>query len=329
MTNFFENGLPFDPEAPSYQLKEELTATFSEEAWFVAAGTTRVGEQEAAFLTIDQLALSPLEIFVGVHQVLSGGIGTFLLSEILLGRETIQLNSSDERQLPRLVIEMSLGSAQRTSVSTTVPLLEGGQRVRLQGGQGTGTLATTVGHANGPMLLTNQHVLGAAATGDAVEVELGGVWQVAGQYECGSYSDVPFGALSTTIDAGLARLEPSGIPVGAVRGIAGHVTPARWYDVGTAVQKVGASTGRTTAEIDSLTANVRVNGSVFQNQIRVRSVQPFQQPGDSGSLLLTASSTPQAAGLLHAHQKENGVSKPEVAFASHWGAVAQALGISL
>lgn len=335
MTNFLGDGLPFNPETPAHRLKNQLTDLFFDEDWFVGAGVRAIGGRQGAFLMVDQLALSPKLIYAGFFRVL-GGAFPALLSEDTLP-EAIYLSDDDifyhhvpvNDNAPLLAIEMTLGEASPTTAPTAAYVTEGGQRIRLHGQESSGTLATVVNHHNGPMLLTNQHVLAAANQGDPVEVEIGGVWHVVGTYECGSLASIRLGASMFTVDAALARLASAGTNVGRVVGFSNRVATAGPCRQGTPVQKMGARTARTTGDIESVEFNVKIGGVRFENQILVRSGTPFQEPGDSGSLLLTDAPSPSAVGLLHGHVVRNGIGMAHLAIASPWQAVAASLCITL
>lgn len=335
MTNFLGDGLPFNPETPAHRLKNQLTDLFFDEDWFVGAGVRGIEGRQGAFLMVDQLALSPKLIFAGFINVIRNVFPDLLEMGIApqgfhLGENDIfYVNHQPDDDALLLAIEMTLGEVRPTSMPKPAYVTEGGQRIRLHGQESSGTLATVVNHHNGPMLLTNQHVLAAATPGDPVEVEIGGVWHVVGTYECGSLASIRLGASMFTVDAALARLASVGTNVGSVVGFSNRIATAGPCSQDTPVQKMGARTGRTTGDIESVEFNVKIGGVRFENQILVRSKTPFQEPGDSGSLLLTDEPSPSAVGLLHGHVVSNGISMSHLAIASPWQAVAASLCITL
>jgi hypothetical protein len=116
-------------------------------------------------------------------------------------------------------------------------------------------------------------------------------------------AQVKFGGASNTIDAAIAAVEPGDVSsdianVGAIASTTVDASP------GLAVQKMGSCSCLTTGTISAIGAHGKVSyggGKVakFVDQILIN-VQNFGEPGDSGSLIVTQESCPQAVGLLFA-----------------------------
>ena len=117
MTNFFGDGLPFNPDAPAHRLKEQLTDLFFNEDWFVGAGVRRMEGRQEAFLMVDQLALSPKLIFAGFGNIIRSAFPN--LFEAGNAPAAVHLGGNDifytEPRLgddaPFLAIEMTLSGA--------------------------------------------------------------------------------------------------------------------------------------------------------------------------------------------------------------------------
>jgi hypothetical protein len=118
--------------------------------------------------------------------------------------------------------------------------------------------------------------------------------------------EIKFGG-TNTVDAAIAAITPDKVSADILNigGIADSVaTPS----VGLAVQKMGRSTCLTTGTISSIGGNFKINyggGNTanFVNQIVIKGPRPpnnFGGPGDSGSLVVTRDTCPQAVGLLFA-----------------------------
>lgn len=114
-----------------------------------------------------------------------------------------------------------------------------------------------------------------------------------------------------TIDAAIAAVDPGDVSpdilnIGPIASSVVTATP------GMAVQKMGRSTCLTTGTISAVSVNAKVNYSFtgkkiakFINQIAI-SGEDFSEAGDSGSLIVTQDSCPQAVGLLFADGENDG-----------------------
>ncbi len=116
---------------------------------------------------------------------------------------------------------------------------------------------------------------------------------------------VEFGKATNTIDAAIAAVDPADVSadilnIGPIA--SSVVTPT----LGLPVQKMGRSTCLTTGTIAAVAVNAIVNYSdtggrklaKFVNQIQIDG--DFAAAGDSGSLIVTQDTCPQAVGLLFA-----------------------------
>jgi hypothetical protein len=121
---------------------------------------------------------------------------------------------------------------------------------------------------------------------------------------------IKFGNKTNTIDAAIAAVEPGDVSADILNigEIAGTVVAA---SPGMSVEKMGRTTCFTTGSISAVGVNGTVNYSEtggkklakFVNQIVIDSSGPpnnFGGPGDSGSLIVTQESCPEAVGLLFA-----------------------------
>ncbi len=114
---------------------------------------------------------------------------------------------------------------------------------------------------------------------------------------------IKFGSGKNTIDAAIALIKPEDVDANIVNigGIASTVVDTPMP--GLAVQKMGRSTCLTTATISQVSVKAIVNygggkKAKFVNQIVIDG--DFSSAGDSGSLIVTQDSCPQAVALLFA-----------------------------
>ena len=121
---------------------------------------------------------------------------------------------------------------------------------------------------------------------------------------------IKFGKATNTIDAAIAAVKPGDVSADILNigEIAGTVVTA---SPGMSVEKMGRTTCFTTGSISAVGVNGTINYSdtggkklaKFVNQIVIDSSGPpnnFGGPGDSGSLIVTQESCPEAVGLLFA-----------------------------
>jgi hypothetical protein len=113
---------------------------------------------------------------------------------------------------------------------------------------------------------------------------------------------IKFGSAKNTIDAAIAAVDPNDVSsdILNIGPIASTVVTAA---PGLAVQKMGSTTCLTTGTITAVAVNGTVNygggkKAKFINQIQIDG--DFSAPGDSGSLIVTQDTCPQAVGLLFA-----------------------------
>ena len=113
---------------------------------------------------------------------------------------------------------------------------------------------------------------------------------------------IKFGHGTNTIDAAIALITPGDVnsDILNIGAIASSVVDPT---VGLAVQKMGRSTCVTSATISAVSMNGTINygggkKAKFVNQIVIDG--NFSTPGDSGSLIVTQDTCPQAVGLLFA-----------------------------
>lgn len=113
---------------------------------------------------------------------------------------------------------------------------------------------------------------------------------------------IRFGSAKNTIDAAIAAVDPNDVSADILNigPIANTVVAP---SIGLAVQKMGATSCLTTGTISMVAVNGTVNygggkKAKFVNQIQIDG--NFGAPGDSGSLIVTQDSCPQAVGLLFA-----------------------------
>ncbi len=116
---------------------------------------------------------------------------------------------------------------------------------------------------------------------------------------------IQFGSHTNTIDAAIAAVDPNDVSpdilnIGPIASSVVTATP------GLPVQKMGRTTCLTTGTISAVGVNGTVNYSdtgkklaKFVNQILI-DTDNFGGPGDSGSLIVTQDTCPQAVGLLFA-----------------------------
>ena len=112
-----------------------------------------------------------------------------------------------------------------------------------------------------------------------------------------------------TVDAAMARIRPNDV-IPTILNIGGISNVPVSPILGLRVQKMGSASCLTTGTISAVEVNIKVNyagnkSANFVNQFTVTtpSSQPFNIPGDSGSLVLTSPSIgvcPQPVGLLFA-----------------------------
>ncbi len=121
--------------------------------------------------------------------------------------------------------------------------------------------------------------------------------------------DVPlkFGGTINLVDAALAEVNPGDVSA-SILNIGGIASSTVKPKVGIAVQKMGRTTCFTTGTIEAVGVTVKVaythGVATFANQIRI-GPGGFSDRGDSGSLIVTQESCPQAVGLLFAGAKNN------------------------
>lgn len=137
---------------------------------------------------------------------------------------------------------------------------------------------------------------------------------------------VKFGGPSNTIDAAIAAVEPNDVSsdILDIGPIASTVVAPT---LGMAVQKVGTTTCLTTGMISAVGAHGKINyggGKIakFVDQIIIDG--NFSGSGDSGSLIVTQESCPQAVGLLFA-----GSTRPVQTIANPISDVLSGLGVSM
>ncbi|HUY17737.1 MAG TPA: hypothetical protein VMV15_00810 [Candidatus Binataceae bacterium] len=197
-----------------------------------------------------------------------------------------------------------------------------------------GTLGSLIQNKNAKQfILSNNHVLGlenrakrgqlivqpglvdtecAQTPGDAVATYTRGV-------------HVKPGGAPNVVDAAIAEVEPGQVSANILN-IGGIASTVAMPTMGMAVQKMGRTTCLTTGTITALHVNVMIEfGSgvaKFVNQIKIVGTgdTPFSAGGDSGSLIVTEGSCPQAVGLLFA-----GANDDSFTLANRIGAVLRAL----
>jgi hypothetical protein len=113
---------------------------------------------------------------------------------------------------------------------------------------------------------------------------------------------IKFGSAKNTIDAAIAAIDPNDVSpeilnIGPIANTVVTPTP------GLAVQKMGSASCLTTGTIAAVAVNGTVNYGAGKNAKFVNQIQidgNFGAPGDSGSLIVTQDTCPQAVGLLFA-----------------------------
>lgn len=162
-----------------------------------------------------------------------------------------------------------------------------------------------------PILLSNHHVLFEDHTNSSIGDSVYQPAVVSGGNLVGTVLD---GGINSSVDVGISSSNREGtdniIGVGTLKGrVSGDTTTE--LQVGQVVVKRGRTTGRTRGTVTSITANVIIDypaGDVeFFNQIIIspEGTADFQQPGDSGSLLVRESDS-YAVGLMFAESDGNG-----------------------
>lgn len=220
-----------------------------------------------------------------------------------------------DTQLPQST-PMKLG----TSGGNASDLLMNGGNI---GGCCSGTLGSLLSRDGNFYILSNNHVLdksGQGSTGDPiVQPGLGDVnCQVQDTATVAHLSQAPL--MQSNVDAAIAAIVPGEVDMsGAILDLAGVNQPAApsstLADAPTAlssheqVAKVGRSSGLTCGSIESVAADIIVHyetscGSTTQFQVSytnqiVITGGVFSEPGDSGSLVVTAD-TARPLGLLYA-----------------------------
>ncbi len=212
--------------------------------------------------------------------------------------------------------------------AVTVPVGVGGSAIKRKGLM-AGTVATLVNAPAAPAeraLLTNEHVLQGCRAGDFLYDLLDFPIHQVGTYLGGLQDNVLVNGRPFYVDAALADPDPrvtadTGeiLTVGVVGGVARPHTGMR-------VRKFGRTTGLTVGEVVETAFDPGVCSPPGQvNLIKVESDRPFQESGDSGSLLVTfGEDPPRIVGLMFAKGEDS-----RIGVACRWDAVADALNISL
>jgi hypothetical protein len=204
----------------------------------------------------------------------------------------------------------------------------------------SGTLGSMVQDQSGNQyILSNNHVLAdsnEASPGDLI-VQPG---LAAKKIKCRQFPndavanftrtvDIDFSGGDNTIDAAIAAIQPGDVnpTILNIGGIASSVVSPT---IGLAVEKMGSSSCFTNAKITSVNFNGTIGGygdggeaAVFTNQVLIKK-SGFSSPGDSGSLIVTQGSCPQAVALLFA-----GSNNGKMTLANPISAVLSGLNVSM
>lgn len=197
-----------------------------------------------------------------------------------------------------------------------------------------GTLGCLVKKGGTLCILSNNHVLANtnnAAIGDPIlqpgPID-GGSMPADVIAKLLQFVPIKFGGLPNKVDCAIAKVNAANL-VSPLEKVYGKIKlPAVPCALNLLVKKSGRTTQFTRGRITDCNATVRVNYgpagiATFVNQIIIQSLTPapFSQGGDSGSLIVT-NSTSQPVGLLYAGSASHTIANPI-------SAVTAALGISI